>query len=55
MTDSDEVFGLSRMTQSLRQESPPEIQVFRELAPAREWLGLPLEHENFPDDDWVGI
>ena len=50
---SDEIFGLSRMVEILRDASPPEFHVFREMASAREWLGLP------PDDEcsaaWLDI
>ena len=44
---SDEVFGLSRMTELLRTSSPPEFNVFRKMRLAREWLGLS------PDEDEV--
>ena len=42
---SDEVFGLSRMTEMVRTSSPPEFHVFRKMGLAREWLGLS------PDDE----
>jgi len=38
---SDELFGLARMHELLRQPGRDELQVFREIAPALEWLGLP--------------
>jgi hypothetical protein len=41
------VFGLSRMYQAFRSDSPAEIGVFRELHEARAWLGLPPD----VDDD----
>ncbi len=33
-------YGLSRMYEAIRQDSAIEIQVFRDLDQAREWLGL---------------
>ena len=36
-------FGLGRMYQAFRSESAIQLRVFRELAAAREWLGLPPE------------
>ena len=33
-------FGLARMVVSLADESPTEIQVFREQADAKSWLGI---------------
>ena len=53
VADMDEVFGLSRMTQMLREDSPPEFQVFRDMAAARKWLGLPVEGEDAKDSEWV--
>ncbi len=50
---SDEVYGLGRMTEILRDESPPEFRVSRDLAAAREWLGLPVEEEGSADAEWV--
>jgi hypothetical protein len=35
-----EAFGLSRIYQSLRDQSPVEVRVFRERAEAERWLGL---------------
>ncbi len=32
------VFGMSRMYQAVRDQAPYEIQVFREMEPARVWL-----------------
>ena len=34
-------FGVSRMYQGIRNKSPVEIRVFRELSQAELWLGLP--------------
>ena len=50
---SDEVFGLSRMSQALREGSPPEFHVFRDMPPAREWLGLPAEEEDSASAEWM--
>jgi hypothetical protein len=36
-------FGLARMYQAFRSESAIELRVFRDLASAREWLGLAPE------------
>jgi hypothetical protein len=36
-------YGLSRMYQAFRSDSPIEVRVFREMREARAWLGLPLE------------
>ena len=38
---NDEFFGLGRMYQLLRDGSPGEFEVFRSLAEAERWLGLP--------------
>jgi len=38
---SDELFGLARMHELLRQPDRDELQVFREIGPALAWLGLP--------------
>ena len=43
---ADVVFGLSRMYQAFRSDSPAEIGVFRELSEARVWLGLPPDVED---------
>ena len=37
---SDVVYGMMRMYQTLRDESPYDIKVFRDLGEARRWLGL---------------
>ena len=37
---TDEVFGLSRMYEMVRDQPSDEIIVFRDLPPALEWLGL---------------
>ncbi len=41
----DEMFGLARMYQILRDDSPVEVLVFRERGDALRWLGLPPEEE----------
>lgn len=33
-------YGIARMFQIMSTDGPDEIEIFRELAPAREWLGL---------------
>ena len=40
----DELFGLGRMYQMLRDSSPVEVRVFRERSEAEEWLGLPADY-----------
>lgn len=40
---TDAAFGMARMYQGVRVDAPYEIQVFREVAEARRWLGLPEE------------
>jgi hypothetical protein len=42
---SDAEYGIARMYQAFRDASTAEIRVYREMADAREWLGLP------PDED----
>lgn len=39
----DAAYGLARMYQAFRIDSPAEIQVFREMGKARDWLGLAPE------------
>ena len=36
-------FGLARMYQAFRSESAIQLRVFRDVAAARKWLGLPPE------------
>jgi hypothetical protein len=48
---ADVVFGLSRMYQAFRADSPAEIGVFRELPEARAWLGLPADVEGDAAED----
>lgn len=43
VANSDVAYGLSRMYQAFRSESPLDLRVFREMPEAREWLGLPPE------------
>ena len=42
VADEDETFGMARMYQSLREahEKPDQVQVVRDMAEARRWLGL---------------
>lgn len=40
-----EFFGLSRMYEMLRGQSPVEMQVFRSLEAAEAWLGLPENYD----------
>jgi hypothetical protein len=40
---SDAAYGLARMYQALRDRSPVQMRVFRDMAGARAWLGLPPE------------
>ena len=37
---TDIVYGMARMFQIMRDESPDDIQVFRDLDAALEWLGI---------------
>lgn len=37
----DAIYGMARMFQSLRDDSPEEVQVFRELVSALYWLNQP--------------
>lgn len=41
----DEFFGLGRMYQALRDDSPVEVGVFRSRPEAEQWLGLPAGYE----------
>jgi len=41
----DEFFGLGRMYEMLRAESPVEFAVFRSRDEAEQWLGLPIDYE----------
>lgn len=43
VASSDAAYGLARMYQAFRAESAVKIRVFREIAEARSWLGLPPE------------
>ena len=42
VAEKDEIFGMSRMYQILREahEKPDEVRVFRAMEEARRWLGL---------------
>jgi hypothetical protein len=40
---TDVHYGLSRMYQAFRSESPLDLRVFRDIDQARAWLGLPPE------------
>lgn len=37
---SDELFGMARMYQLLTDESPDELQIFRKMDDALQWLGI---------------
>ena len=43
VTGSEVGFGMARMYQMLRDESPDEIRIFRNIDEARAWLGLPVD------------
>ncbi|NIM49054.1 MAG: hypothetical protein GTO22_07315 [Gemmatimonadales bacterium] len=43
VTTADVVFGTARMYQSLTDEDLEHVQVFRDMAEARVWLGLPSD------------
>jgi hypothetical protein len=43
VANSDVSYGLSRMYQAFRSESPLDLRVFREMSEARIWLGLSPE------------
>lgn len=36
----DVIFGMARMYQLQTEKAKPNVQIFRDLQPAREWLGL---------------
>jgi hypothetical protein len=40
---TDVAFGMGRMFEMLRDDSPDQIRVFRNIDDARAWLGLPDE------------
>jgi len=40
---TDVHYGLSRMYQAFRSDSPLDLRVFRDMGEARAWLGLPPE------------
>lgn len=40
VADDAQAFGMARMFEQLSQESATEVEVFRDLASARAWLGL---------------
>jgi hypothetical protein len=46
VASTDVAYGLSRMYQAFRDDSAVELEVFRDLAEARTWLGLPPAEEN---------
>ena len=50
----DVLYGLARMYETLRAESSAEFGVFRSMAEAREWLGLPATRDDF-DGDWKEV
>lgn len=41
LTTADFAFGTARMYQTMTDEQPAHVQVFRDMAEARAWLGLP--------------
>jgi hypothetical protein len=41
----DAIYGMARMFQSLRDDSPEEVQVFRDLVSALYWLNQPAAGE----------
>jgi hypothetical protein len=43
VTTADFVFGTARMYQSMTDEEQSSVQVFRDMAEARSWLGLPSD------------
>jgi hypothetical protein len=43
VASSDVSYGLSRMYQAFRSDSPLDLRVFREMGEARAWLGLPAD------------
>jgi hypothetical protein len=43
VTGSEVGFGMARMYQMLRDESPDEIRIFQSIDEARAWLGLPAD------------
>jgi hypothetical protein len=43
VTTADFVFGTARMYQSMTDEEQNRVQVFRDMAEARSWLGLPAD------------
>ena len=40
MVTNDEVFGMARMYQLLTDDSPDELQIFRKMDDALQWLGI---------------
>lgn len=43
VASNDVAYGLSRMYQAFRSESPIQLRVFREMDEARVWLGVPAD------------
>lgn len=43
VTTADFVFGTARMYQTMTDEELKHVQVFRDMAEARSWLGLPAD------------
>ncbi len=50
----DVLFGLARMYETLRAESPVELRAFRSMSEAREWLGLPVNSDD-TNSDWKEV
>lgn len=46
----DEFYGLARMYEMLRSESPREFRVFRDRGEAERWLGLPADYAEGLED-----
>jgi hypothetical protein len=49
VSSRNHVYGISRMYQALMEGSDIQVETFRDVAKAREWLGLPVE-ESIPDE-----
>jgi hypothetical protein len=45
VASSDAAYGIARMYQAFRTDSPAAFHVFREMGEARNWLGLPPESD----------
>ena len=45
---NDAAFGVARMYESMRADSPVGVRAFRDVDDARDWLGLPRGDEDAP-------